>query len=136
MAGTKNIRGGGRSGRKGKPPGKKKTVEDDHEESVRTETIRTETEGSSRHTDEGFTLEPVVRKAIADEVYQVMQRTLPLIMTEALKTVTKELEQENEDEMNNQKKEAEAKKTKHKGNGDDVDSEDEMVKGCSLPVDS
>ncbi|KAI3812756.1 hypothetical protein L1987_17468 [Smallanthus sonchifolius] len=42
------------------------------------------------HDEEGLVLEPIVRKAIGDEVTAVLKSNLPATLTEALKTVEEE----------------------------------------------
>ncbi|XP_076959623.1 uncharacterized protein LOC143635748 [Bidens hawaiensis] len=125
-------RGGGRSRPKSKPRvtrQRTKTIEPDHEDSH-----HSEPEANSHPTDDRIVLEPTVRETISDEVYQVIRSTMPEIMVEAIKAVTKEIETENKDKKiagKDSGKKGKELVTVFSSNEDEGGSDKEVSKGCN-----
>ncbi|KAI3811739.1 hypothetical protein L1987_21468 [Smallanthus sonchifolius] len=85
--------GGGRSGGHAEPQPRTPANRGGtiHNETEWEDSPPVENETNSMHTEESVVLEPTVREAIVNEVYQVIHNTIPEIMADALKDNSNEV---------------------------------------------
>ncbi|KAI3806726.1 hypothetical protein L1987_22640 [Smallanthus sonchifolius] len=84
-------RGGGHTGRRGRPPGNQRQNDEEsvHGDSVDPQNDSTETPSVENHGEQ-FSFEPEVKAALACEMNQLLLTTLPTLLTDALKAANLE----------------------------------------------
>ncbi|KAI3805445.1 hypothetical protein L1987_27832 [Smallanthus sonchifolius] len=120
-------RTGGRTGRRGRPPGNRNRHEESEHSRNETESVHMEHNDSGNHEsvhddahNEALELEPIVKEAIAVEVTSILKKVLPEALGKALK------------EFDIEKKEKKEESSKRTEVTDSDDSDYEMAtRGCN-----